>query len=190
MEGSTRLSLEVALLVPLFKGQRIEAMTTEGREAYNQWATQYDTDANATRDLNAKVLREQACVQGADDVLEIGSGTGLNTQWFVERAGSVVAVDFSSGILGKAQTRLSGRSVIFQKMDVRETWPFGDETFDYAESTPILERVEVLGMIIREAHRVLRECGVFYLSELHPYRQMERGAGQRLRRRLGRFCCD
>jgi malonyl-CoA O-methyltransferase len=142
------------------------------QEAYDEWADQYDTDENGTRDLNAEVLREQTFLQGGDDVLELGCGTGLNTQWLVEQAGSVVAADFSEEMLEKARARLSRTDVTLQKMDVTEPCAFEDGRFDCIVATLVLEHVEHLNHIFRAAHRVLRAGGALYLSELHPYRQL------------------
>jgi malonyl-CoA O-methyltransferase len=141
------------------------------RGAYDRWAEQYDTDENATRDLNATVLREQAFLGADDAVLEIGCGTGLNTQWLVEQVGSVVATDFSEKMLEKARSQRSRADVTLQKMDVTEPWPFGQDRFDAVVATLLLEHVERLGFVFREARRVLRPDGAFYLCELHPYRQ-------------------
>jgi malonyl-CoA O-methyltransferase len=141
------------------------------RGAYDQWSGQYDEDENDTRDLNAEVLREQSFLQGDDDVLEIGCGTGLNTQWLVEQAGSVVATDFSEGMLETARTRLSGAGVTLRQMDVTEPWPFEEGRFDWLVATLVLEHVKDLDHVFQEGHRVLRSGGGLYLSELHPYRQ-------------------
>lgn len=133
---------------------------------------QYDTDENATRDLNVQVLRGQSFVQEGDAVLEIGCGTGLNTQWLVACAGGVVATDFSEDMLAKARARLSDAGVSLRRMDVKEPWPFDENTFDCVVASLVLEHVDRLGPVFREAHRVLRPGGRFYLSELHPYRQL------------------
>ncbi|PQJ35009.1 hypothetical protein BSZ35_10730 [Salinibacter sp. 10B] len=142
------------------------------RDAYGQWASQYDRDENATRDLNAEVLREQSFLHPDDDVLEIGCGTGFNTQWLASCAGRVVAVDFSEAMLETARTRLEETDVALWRLDVTEPWPFDGGQFDCVVSTLVLEHVERLGPIFREARRVLRSGGRFYLSELHPYRQL------------------
>ena len=142
------------------------------RDAYDQWASQYDRDDNATRDLNAEVLREQSFLHPDDDVLEIGCGTGLNTQWLAARAGRVVAVDFSEAMLEKARRRLEETDVSLRALDVTEPWPFDGRQFDCVVSTLVLEHVERLGPVFREARRMLRSGGRFYLSELHPYRQL------------------
>jgi malonyl-CoA O-methyltransferase len=142
------------------------------RDAYDRWAEQYDTDENATRDLNATVLREQAFLDADDAVLEVGCGTGLNTEWLAEQAGSVVATDFSAEMLETARRRLSGTGVTLRRMDVTGPWPVGPNRFDAVVATLLLEHVERLGFVFREARRVLRPDGAFYLCELHPYRQL------------------
>jgi len=51
------------------------------QQAYSQWAQQYDTNDNKTRDLEGKALRECLAGMQANYCLEIGSGTGKNTLW-------------------------------------------------------------------------------------------------------------
>jgi SAM-dependent methyltransferase len=50
-------------------------------------------------------------------------------------------------------------------------WPFEADRFDAVVATPVLEHVEALGPVFREARRVLRDGGTFYRAELHSYRQ-------------------
>jgi len=142
------------------------------RDAYDRWATQYDTDANRTRDLNAEVLREQAFLQRNDIVLELGCGTGLNTEWLAAQTEHVVAVDVSAEMLAQARKRLDDdASVTIRRLDITESWPFASGRFDGVVATLVLEHVETLGPVFREARRVLQDGGTFYLAELHPYRQ-------------------
>ena len=140
--------------------------------AYDQWAAQYDTDENATRDLNARVLRERLPLGEDAAVLELGCGTGLNTEWLARHAGRVVAVDVSPEMLTRARRRLAEASVTLREMDVIEPWPFDDSAFDAVVATLVLEHVERLAPVFCEAHRALRPGGTFYLSELHPSRQL------------------
>lgn len=147
--------------------------TSAIRAAYDRWAAQYDSDENATRDLNARGLREQPPPGEGGTVLELGCGTGLNTEWLARHAERVVAVDVSAEMLARARRRLADDAVDLREGDVTEPWPFDDGAFDAVVATLVLEHVERLGPVFREAHRVLRPGGVFYLSELHPYRQWE-----------------
>ena len=146
-------------------------MPSTPKTAYDRWAAQYDTDANDTRDLNAKVLRKQDFIESENDVLEVGCGTGLNTEWLAAQAGHVVATDVSGEMLARARERLENDSVTLQQLDVTEPWPFEARRFDAVVATLVLEHVEALGPVFREARRTLRDGGTFYLAELHPYRQ-------------------
>jgi malonyl-CoA O-methyltransferase len=146
-------------------------MPTGPNTAYDKWADQYNTDTNDTRDLNAEVLRKHTFIGKEDAVLELGCGTGLNTEWLAEQAGHVVATDVSEEMLARARERLDTDAVTLQKLDVTEPWPFGANRFDAVVATLVLEHVEALGPVFREARRTLRDGGTFYLAELHPYRQ-------------------
>jgi malonyl-CoA O-methyltransferase len=148
-------------------------MATNPRDAYDRWAAQYDTDANDTRDLNAEVLQKQNFIEPNDAVLEIGCGTGLNAEWLAAQAGTVVATDASEEMLARARERLDSDSVRLQTLDVTEPWPFEAGRFDAVVATLVLEHVGVLNPVFREARRVLRDGGTFYLAELHPYRQFD-----------------
>lgn len=73
------------------------------RESYNEWAVQYDTNANKTRDMEAVALRQMLSKITFKNVLEIGCGTGKNSIWLDEQANHLTAVDFSEKMLAKAK---------------------------------------------------------------------------------------
>jgi ubiquinone/menaquinone biosynthesis C-methylase UbiE len=143
--------------------------------AYDRWATTYDSDANATRDLDAIVVRDAAPDPANLDVLELGCGTGKNTVWLAERARSVVAMDFSRGMLDVARRRLSHANTAFLQHDVRARWPIADASFDLVIGNLILEHVADVASVFDEASRVLRTGGRLFVCELHPYRQLRGG---------------
>ncbi len=145
--------------------------SAEVRKAYNVWVHQYDTNENATRDLNAALLRRQPLELADKSVLEIGCGTGLNTSWLAERARRVVGADFSEGMLRQARRRLDAHKVGLLRADVTQPWPFA-QGFDLIVANLVLEHVRELGPLFREARRVLLPGGLLYVAELHPYRQL------------------
>jgi ubiquinone/menaquinone biosynthesis C-methylase UbiE len=145
---------------------------TDVASAYNRWADSYDADKNATRDLDALVVRRSALVLENRDVLELGSGTGKNTTWFAEHARRVIAMDFSEGMIARAHTRIATSNVEFIKHDVCDAWPIGSESVDVVVANLILEHVHDLAPVFFEAARVLRPKGEFFACELHPYRQL------------------
>ncbi len=142
------------------------------QHAYDRWSEVYDSDANATRDLDASVLRRQPLALEGKDVLELGAGTGKNTVWLVERARRVVALDFSPGMLERARARLGlAGNVELVAQDLRAPWSVPERAFDRVVGNLVLEHIAELGSIFAQVARVLRPGGTFYLCELHPFRQ-------------------
>lgn len=140
--------------------------------AYDKWALQYDDNENPTRDLDAAVVRAAPLLLHGRDALEIGCGTGKNTAWLAEHARTVVALDFSAGMLEIAKHRVRAAGVRFVQHDVRERWPLDDAGVDVVIGNLVLEHVEDLAPIHEEAARVLRSAGQLFVCELHPYKQL------------------
>ena len=147
-------------------------MINEVASAYDRWAETYDTDLNRTRELAATALRESELGLAGRDVVEIGCGTGRNTEWLAERAASVLAVDFSEGMLRQASARVRSRNVRFIQHDIRNVWPVADASADVVIAMLVLEHIERVEPIFAEAARVLRAGGELFACELHPVRQM------------------
>jgi ubiquinone/menaquinone biosynthesis C-methylase UbiE len=147
-------------------------------QAYDRWAATYDADKNVTRDLDASVMRRVTLPLEGREVLELGCGTGKNTQFLAEHAKRVVAVDFSEGMIVRAHERIAMSNVEFLRHDVREVWPVPAASFDVVVGNLILEHVHDLAVVFFEAARVLRPGGNFFFCELHPYRQLLGGQAQ------------
>lgn len=142
-------------------------------QAYNQWATSYDTVANRTRDLEARALRESLPPAALGNVLELGCGTGKNTVWLAEKAARLTAVDFSAGMLRHAQAKLAGHQppVTFVPADITRPWLFVSAPLDLITCSLILEHIQDLDSIFAQARQALRPGGLFYIGELHPFKQ-------------------
>lgn len=140
--------------------------------AYDLWAESYDTDENRTRELAGVVLRESGLELAGRDVVEVGCGTGRNTAWLAARAAGVVGLDLSDGMLRRARERVGSPAVRLLRHDVRTPWPLADAVADLVVAMLVLEHVERLAPVFREAARVLRPDGALFLCELHPVRQM------------------
>jgi SAM-dependent methyltransferase len=154
------------------------------RQAYAGWAESYDTDANATRDLDAALLRRAALPLDGAEVVEFGAGTGKNTAYLAARAASVIALDLSEAMLERARRRGLGDHVRFVTHDVTRPWPLAAGAADLVIGNLVLEHVADFRPVFAEARRVLRPGGLLYVAELHPYRQL-RGAGARFRGAAG-----
>jgi len=154
--------------------------------AYDRWAETYDVDDNKTRELAAAVLRRCSLKLAGRDVIEIGCGTGINTEWLAEQAASVHALDFSEGMLRHAEARVRSPHVRFLRHDIRSAWPTADASADVVIAMLVLEHVEQLEPIFAESARVLRAGGELYLCELHPFRQMSGSQANFINRATGR----
>ena len=143
--------------------------------AYDRWSRRYDDDHNATRDLDARVVRQSPLHLGGARVLELGCGTGKNSEWLAAQARELVALDFSPGMLDVARRRVRAAHVRFVERDSTHAWPVEGGTMDVVVGNLVLEHVRELGPIYAEAARVLRPGGELFLCELHPYRQLRGG---------------
>jgi ubiquinone/menaquinone biosynthesis C-methylase UbiE len=143
--------------------------------AYDEWAETYDTVQNPTRDLAAEVLRKIDLNLAGRKLIEVGCGTGHNTEWLTRPAAGateIVALDFSEAMLARAKARVADRRVRFIQHDVRTSWPVADASADVVIAMLVLEHVEHLEPVFAEAARTLRKEGEMFVCELHPARQL------------------
>lgn len=140
-------------------------------EAYRYWSVQYDTNLNKTRDLEAVSLRETLRDIHFENCLEIGCGTGKNTEWLLTKGDKITAVDLSNEMLVIARKKISNERVRFIKADINEDWTFVQEKFDLVVCSLVLEHIEDLNRIFRLISEYSSEGGVVYIGELHPFKQ-------------------
>jgi len=142
------------------------------QEAYNIWSEQYDTNENKTRDLEAISLRAHIKDKQFKHCLEIGCGTGKNTEWLITQASKVLAVDLSEEMLSKAKQKISASSVTFVQADITQDWSFtSGNQFDLATFSLVLEHIEDLESIFKKLNQVIQPNGMVYIGELHPFKQ-------------------
>ena len=141
------------------------------QQGYNAWAKIYDSNANKTRDLEAVVLREVLSDYDFDHVLELGCGTGKNTFWLAERAKNLLGLDFSKEMLAKAKEKNKYAHVQLQLADIQEDWSISDDVLDLITCSLTLEHIGDLDGVFAQASKKLKQGGLFYICELHPFKQ-------------------
>jgi ubiquinone/menaquinone biosynthesis C-methylase UbiE len=141
------------------------------KQAYNIWADQYDTNNNKTRDLEAISLRTTLSGFQFNNCLEIGCGTGKNTEWLITKARQVTAVDFSNEMLAKAKQKINSDNVQFIQADITNDWTFVEKQYDLVTFSLVLEHIESLNHIFKQVSDVLIPNGFVYIGELHPFKQ-------------------
>ncbi|OFY86376.1 MAG: methyltransferase type 11 [Bacteroidetes bacterium RIFCSPLOWO2_12_FULL_35_15] len=141
------------------------------KEAYNSWADQYDSNTNKTRDLEAVSLRATLSNIEFDSCLEIGCGTGKNTEWLLTKANIITAVDLSNEMLAKAKQKINSEKVEFCQADITEKWTFVNKSYDLVTFSLVLEHIENLDEIFQKVSKATNSNGIIYIGELHPFKQ-------------------
>ncbi len=141
------------------------------RQAYNTWATQYDTNLNRTRDLEGIAIRTTLDTIPAEACLEIGCGTGKNTVWLAQKSKQVTAVDLSEEMMAKAKEKITTGNVKFIQADITADWAFATKLYDLVTFSLVLEHIEHLEPILGKAADALKPGGYIYIGELHPFKQ-------------------
>lgn len=143
--------------------------------AYDRWSPSYESVGNATRDLADRMLRGHALELTGRNLLERGCGTGLNSSYLAQHGRSLVAPDFTEGLLAQARARTRADHVRFGQRDIRGDWVLPPASVDLVVCMLVLEHIEQLGPVFSQTARVLRPGGEMPVGALHPYRQLRGG---------------
>ena len=143
------------------------------QNAYDRWSKTYDTDLNFTRDLDAVVTQKTLGKLRFNSILELGCGTGKNTNLFSQIADRVHALDFSQEMMAIARSRVKAQNVTFSLADITQPWRIENDSVDLVVCNLILEHIEDLNFVFSEAARALWSHGKFFVIELHPFKQYQ-----------------
>lgn len=90
----------------------------------------------------------------AQRVLEVGPGTGNNTQAFLEQhPGNLIALDHSRGMLDIGREKVPQARWLLGDV---EHLPFPEAAFDYAFGVYVLHHLQKLEFAFQQCHRVLK----------------------------------
>ena len=139
---------------------------------YDALAYQYDNNINPTRDLDKAVTKKSLSNLNFSNVLELGCGSGKNTEWLITRANKLVGLDFSKSMLDIARNKITSEKATFINADLNEKWPVNDKSFDLATINLTLEHIEILDHIFNSLFMKLTQGGKCFVCELHPKKQL------------------
>lgn len=140
-------------------------------KAYNSWAKQYDSNENKTRDLDAIATIKTLSKYQFENVIELGCGSGKNTIWLAKKARKIIGLDFSFEMLAIAKQKVKSDRVEFKKIDLNQDWEVENAYADLITSSLTLEHIQDLNLIFSKASQKIKKDGIFFISELHPFKQ-------------------
>jgi ubiquinone/menaquinone biosynthesis C-methylase UbiE len=131
---------------------------------FDRIAPSYDSWAGGQHERVAARLVDVAAPQKGEQVLDVGTGTGLVAHLVAPRVspGSVIGIDLSDNMLALARSKKS-KNVQFLGM-AAERLIFKPETFDLVTMGEALAYVSDPTDALAEAHRVLRTGGRLAVS--------------------------
>jgi len=140
-------------------------------KAYNIWADQYDTNSNKTRDLDIKSTIETLNKFNFSKVIELGCGTGKNTNYLLKKVDKIIGLDFSQEMLLKAKAKIQDERAEFHKADLTAEWNIENDFADLITCSLVLEHIKDLDFVFNQTNKKLKNGGIFFISELHPFKQ-------------------
>lgn len=135
------------------------------KEECERWAQAADTYDAEYRSAVGEGLENQIRswlarqFTDADNVLELGCGTGICSAMIAERVKHLTATDFSPEMLERAQQRLGGyKNVEIRKEDACHT-SFADDSFSAVLAVNLLHHAQAPDSVVRECRRVVAPGG-------------------------------
>ena len=151
-----------------------ESLFLAVEDAYDRWASSYDSDDNPMVFAVTHGMEEVAATVRDKVVVEFGCGTGRNLVR-LKRAGArhLIGCDLSQGMLDRARIQAQkwgpdSALTLFQQ-DMAQPLPLAARTADLVLFSLTLEHVSDLSGPLREARRLLRPGGECVIFEIHPF---------------------
>ena len=124
---------------------------------YDSWAYQYDSNINPTRDLDKIATIKSLSNLNFFHVLELGCGSGKNTEWLITKADKLVGLDFSKNMLSLAKNKLKNDRVTFINTNINEEWPVDDNLFVLVTISLTLDHIKKLDYIFNSLFMILKK---------------------------------
>lgn len=150
----------------MFERQNIDKVST--REGYDRWSAIYDEQQNALVALEERNVAHLLGEVRGLTVADIGCGTGRHAIRLASQGATVIAVDFSEGMLGKAQAKPGAEKVRFVRHDLKNPLPLETGSCDRVMCCLVIDHVAELERLFRELGRICKKDGFLFVSVMHP----------------------
>lgn len=148
--------------------QDLKERRVDVREGYNRWSSSYDTYGNPLIALEEPETRAYLGDTSGLDVLDLACGTGRHALRLAREGARVTGVDFSRGMLDRAEEAPGGGLVRWVEHDLHQPLPFGAAAFDAAVHALALDHLASPGALLSELRRVLRPGARAAVTIMHP----------------------
>jgi len=102
-------------------------------------------------------------------ILDVGIGTGRNSEILLLEGGIVEGIDISKGMINKAKEKLNSQKINFIVADAGKNIPFKDASFDVVVCFRVLKYIPTWRGTVKEISRVLMKNGIFILEIANFY---------------------
>lgn len=134
---------------------------------FNHIAKTWDDGREETGESLQRVVKH-ACIREGDNVLDVGTGTGVLLPYLAEKtggSGQVYAIDYAEKMMDELKKNKFPPNVKAELADIHETH-YGDEFFDRVVANACYPHFEDKARALTEIRRILKPGGLFILS--HP----------------------
>ncbi len=114
--------------------------------------------------IEKNILTRMAGNVRGEMILDLGTGSGRIAGVLVNKGANVHGVDASKEMLEQARNKKLGKSYRLYQGDITDLSRFKNGMFDKVVSFRVLKYVKDKGVVLREAHRVLRNKGDIILE--------------------------
>jgi len=136
------------------------------KKQYNQWAKEYDKEANIAIFLEEKNIKDFMPSTKGKDVLDFGCGTGRHAIPLAKKGAKVTAIDLTSGMIKEAKKKAKKLPIDFMNVDLLKYSP--KKKFDLIISMLVLDHIQKLEKAISVISQASKIGTEVIISNMHP----------------------
>lgn len=147
---------------------KISVFFNDYSKNYDQFAFEQSLGTRYLSEIETNFLLNELHIENKR-ILDVGVGTGRNSEILLSKGGMVEGIDISEGMMTKARVKLNGKNINFTVTDVGQNIPFKDDSLDVAICIRVLKYIPNWRNAIKEISRVLKKDGIFILEIANLY---------------------
>lgn len=157
-ELNDSITIIIQELLGEYHQTKISTLENEITRHFNDFAEEYDYTTEWRKNDEVLKLLQTNSIPDTGRVLDIGTGTGLASEWYTKQGHFVAGIDISPNMLQKASNRLN-----FVLLGNGTQLPFLNNYFDLVIIRQCLHYVNAK-QLLHEANRVLKVGGLIVVS--------------------------